>query len=185
VYEELYQAWIKEKGSAEVQPLPKDFFARLAQYVRTLREESRMLDEKSNRARLLSQESKNVKKLGGELIRLRFEKVVGKAMSGESVAKEDLTQEEEKLYKEIASSTESYLSFLKGILSGRASSVEIEVKARTKKHVLRFLSEVPAIIGADMKPYGPFKPEDVASVPAQNAKILVRQGLAVEIEVKI
>jgi DNA replication initiation complex subunit (GINS family) len=29
-----------------------------------------------------------------------------------------------------------------------------------------------------MKIYGPFKAEDVASVPAGNAKILIKQGLA-------
>ena len=34
-----------------------------------------------------------------------------------------------------------------------------------------------------MKPYGPFKVEDVASLPANNAKILVKQGLAVLVEV--
>jgi DNA replication initiation complex subunit (GINS family) len=35
-----------------------------------------------------------------------------------------------------------------------------------------------------MKTYGPFKPEDVASLPQENAKILVKQGVAVEVEAK-
>jgi len=34
-----------------------------------------------------------------------------------------------------------------------------------------------------MKTYGPFKVEDVASLPAENAKILIRQGLAEKVEV--
>jgi len=185
VYDELYEAWIKERENAEVQALPKDFFSRLAQYVKRLREESRMLDEKTTRGRLLAQESKNVKKLVEELIRLRYEKVLRRAMAGETVPKESLTEEEGQLYGETVSSVDSYHSFLKGVLSGSLSTVEVEVKERPKKRVLRFLREVPAIIGADMKPYGPFKPEDVASVPAENAKILVKQGLAVEVEVKI
>ncbi len=73
------------------------------------------------------------------------------------------------------------LSLVKSVLNGR--SLGAEVAETKKKRVLRFLKEVPAIIGVDMKPYGPFKPEDVASVPAENAKVLVKQGLAVEVEV--
>jgi DNA replication factor GINS len=48
---------------------------------------------------------------------------------------------------------------------------------------VRFLKPIPAIIGGDMKTYGPFAAEDVASVPAENARILVKQGLAVVVEV--
>ena len=47
-----------------------------------------------------------------------------------------------------------------------------------KRVALRFLKPVPSIIGSDMKTYGPFLVEDVASVPESNAKILVKQGLA-------
>jgi len=183
MYDELYEAWRKEKENAEVQPLPKDFFTRLAQYVKKLKEEGRMLDEKTIRARLLLQESKNVKKLSEDLIRLRYEKNLRKVIVGESIAKESFSEEEEKLFKELTTSQESYQGFLKGILSGRSPSPE--VKDRPKKQVLRFLHEVPSIIGADLKPYGPFRPEDVASVPTENAKILIKQGLAVEVEVKM
>jgi len=182
LYDELYEAWRKEKENAEVQPLPKDFFVKLTQYLKRLKEEARMLDEKTTRARLLMRESKNVKKLSEELIQLRYEKLLKKVMAGETAVKENLTNDEEKLYREIATSTESYQAFRKSVLSGRSQSVE--VKEKPKKSVLRFLQEIPAIIGADMKTYGPFKPEDVASVPAENAKVFVKQGLAVEVEVK-
>jgi DNA replication factor GINS len=180
MYDELYEAWKNEKDSLEVQPLPKDFYSRLAQYVKKLKEEERMLDNKTVKARLLLRESKNVKKLSEELIRLRYEKALRKVMAEETVPSEGLTLEEEKLLKEAGSSAEGFQSFLNGVLSGRSFSIESREKA--KNHVLRFLKEVPAIIGVDMKPYGPFKPEDVASVPVENAKVLVKQGLAVEVE---
>jgi len=48
---------------------------------------------------------------------------------------------------------------------------------------LRFLKAVPAIIGSDMKTYGPFAVEDVASVPVENAKILAKQGFAEVVDV--
>jgi len=185
VYDELYEAWLKEKESPDVNALPKDFFTRLAQYVKKQREESRMIDEKSTRARLLSQETKNAKKLSEELIRLRYEKMIRKALTEEQVTKDALTVEEEKIYEQTASVIESYQNFLKGVLTGNPSVVKVEAREKPKKTVLRFLREVPSIIGADMKPYGPFKPEDIASLPPENAKILVKQGIAVEVETKI
>jgi hypothetical protein len=49
--------------------------------------------------------------------------------------------------------------------------------------VLYHVSEdVPAIIGADMKTYCPFKVEDIAFLPVKNAKILIKQGLAEKLE---
>jgi len=51
-----------------------------------------------------------------------------------------------------------------------------------KRVTIRFLNMVPAIVGSDMKTYGPFMIEDVASVPESNAKILIRQGLAKPVE---
>jgi len=35
-----------------------------------------------------------------------------------------------------------------------------------------------------MKIYGPFKPEDVASIPKENAKALIKQGVAAEVETR-
>jgi len=204
MYDELYQAWKAEnENKQEIQPLSKDFFVRLAQYFKRLKEESRMLDDKTVRAHLLQEESKNVRILSEELIRLRYEKALEKTKVGEPVQTEFLAVEEEKLFKEIGSSSEAFSNFLRDVLSGKAedaktSNVEektpIDVKAvpsdgdsagvGRRKSILRFLQLVPGIIGADMKPYGPFKPEDVASVPVENAKVLIKQGLAVEVEVK-
>jgi len=181
MYEELYRVWKKEKESAEVQALPKDFFSMLAQYVKRLREESRMLDEKTVRARLLLRESKNVKRLARELIQLRYDKAIRKAAAGEAVPREGLTEEEERLHRDIVPSIESYQTLLKDVVGGRFPLPES--KEKPKKMMLRFLQEIPAIIGVDMKTYGPFKAEDVATLPLENAKVLVRQGVAVEVEV--
>jgi len=204
MYDELYQAWKAEnEHKQDIQPLPKDFFTKLAQYFRRLKEESRMLDDKTVRAQLLLEESRNVKMLSEELIRLRYEKVLEKTRAGENVSADGLAVGEEKLFKEVGYSAEAYENFLRDVLSGKSTNVKTGNAEETsnanikdslsegeaavvgeKKSVLRFVKSVPGIIGADMKPYGPFKPEDVASVPSENAKVLVKQGLAVEVEVK-
>lgn len=49
--------------------------------------------------------------------------------------------------------------------------------------VVRFLEPVPVFVGVDGLTYGPFKPEDVASIPALQAKGLIEKGAVVKIMV--
>ena len=181
MYDDLYEVWKREKEDAELQALPKDFYAKLAQYVKKIKEEGRMLDEKTTKARLLMRESKNVQRMLEQLLMLRHEKIVHKMSNGD-IPSDHSTSEEEKLVKEMSPSFESFQTLLKDLLSGRLP--DVQTIWEPKKRVLRFLKEIPAIIGADMKTYGPFKPEDVASLPLENARILTKQGIAVEVEVK-
>lgn len=183
MYDELYEAWTREKESTEIQRLPRDFFAKLASYVKKIREEGRMLDQKTTRARLMQREFGNVRKLVRDLIRLRYEKALRKSMAGKIVPSDVLTEEEERLHKDILPSIEAYHALLKELLRGRLPHMEKEEKP--KEMMVRILREIPAIIGSDMKAYGPFKPEDIATLPAENAKILIKQGVAVEVEAKL
>jgi len=182
VYEELYEAWRRERESVEIQALPKNFYTRLADYMRNMREESRMLDKKTVRARLMEREFKNAKKLVKKLLRLRCEKSLDEAKAGRAVPKDRLTEEEERLYAEVSPFAESYQALFKDVFRGRSPYVKPEKKI--KEMVVRFLQEIPAIVGSDMKTYGPFKPEDIATLPAENAKALIKQGVAEEVEAK-
>jgi len=182
LYDELYEAWKKEKENVEIQRLPKNFYAKIAKYVKKIREERRMLDKKTTKAKLLNREFKNIKNMAEELFQLRYKKLREKSLARETVLREVLTEEEEKLYGEILPLSEAYQTFLKDILQGRLSRIEKEEKP--KKMLLRFVQEIPAIVGSDMKTYGPFEPEDIATLPSENARILIKQGVAVEVEVK-
>jgi DNA replication initiation complex subunit (GINS family) len=92
-----------------------------------------------------------------------------------------LTVEEAKMCESFVTFTGTYQKFAKSLMQGQTAKVEAEVNH--KRMTLRFAKSIPAIIGADMKTYGPFMVEDVASLPVENAKILVKQGLAVLVEV--
>lgn len=183
MYEELYEAWRRERGSVEIQTLPRDFYARLADYVRKMREESRMLDKKTTRARLMQREFKNAKKLAKKLHQLRREKILDEAKAGRAVPKDRLAEEEERLYAEISPFAELYQALFKDVSRGR--SPRMKTKKKTERMMLvRFIQEIPAIVGSDMKTYGPFKSEDIATLPVENAKALIKQEVAVEVEVK-
>jgi len=182
MYNELYEAWKKEKENMEIQVLPKDFYTRIAEYMEKIRKESRMLDEKTTKARLMERELKNARKMVKELVQLRYKKLRRKTMTEKVVSRDALTKEEEKLHSELMPLAESYEKLLKNMLRGKASRVK--EKEKPKQMLVRFLQEVPAIIGSDMKSYGPFKAEDVATLPTENARILISQGAAVEVEAK-
>jgi len=181
MYNELYEAWKRELENIELEKLSSEFHFRIAEYLRRLKEEGRMLDKRTVKARLLKIEMRNVKHMVNELIQARYRKLVEKATKDEKIPPNLLTIEEKRIYTGVLPLAEAYQSFAKDVLRGHKPKVIVQ--QRYRRSVLRFLKEVPAIIGADMKTYGPFKVEDVASLPVENAKILVKQSLAERVEV--
>jgi len=180
MYAELCVVWKKELENAELEKLPPDFYSTVADYVRRLGEESRMLDKRTVKATLLRKEMRNARHMAKGLIETRYRKIVRKLSAGEEIPRDVLTPEEEKIRLKVSPLAETMQEFTKEILRGRL--VDIGVQNQHKRAVLRFLKGVPAIIGADMKTYGPFEAEDVSSVPTENAKIFVRRGLAEKVE---
>lgn len=181
MYDELYEVWRKEIGDFELVRLSDDFYSRIADYLRRIKEESRMLDKKTVKASLLQKEMQNVKRMVCELVKARYKKLVRKIAKGEKIPLDALTTEEKKICTDVAPFAEAYRNFAKNLIRGQ--SFKIDVEREHKNVVLRFLKDVPAIVGSNLKTYGPFKAEDVASLPAENARILVKQGLAEKVEV--
>ena len=180
MYNELYEFWKNEKESLEIQQLPKNFYTRIADCIREMKEESRMLDKKTVKSKLLDIEFRNVKIMVAEIFELRYKKLREKALAQETVARDALTEEEEKLYGGVFPLAVAHIAFSKDLLHGRLSRPRFD--AKQKMMVLRFVQETPALVGADMKMYGPFHPEDIATLPPENAQILVKQGVAVNVD---
>jgi DNA replication factor GINS len=181
MYNELYAAWRRELENVELEKVSSDFYSRIADYLRRLKQESRMLDKRTVKARLLKGEMENVKRMVHALIQIRYRKLVRKAAENEEILSDSLAVEEKEIFASVPPLAEAYQSFAENILRGHEPTVSVEQKRR--KTVLRFLKDVPAIIGVDMETYGPFKVEDIASLPVKNSKILVKQGLAERVEV--
>ncbi len=179
MYDELYEVWRRELENADLVKIPSDLYSRLADYFRRLREEGRMLDKRTVKAKLLAKERQNIRFMASELIRTRYKKLIKQVTYGKKVPFDVLTTEE-KVLLDIPNYSEAFKSFIDNIFKGHVQ--QIDVLPKHKRTVLRFVKDIPAIIGADMKTYGPFKIEDIASVPAENAKILVKQGMADNVE---
>jgi len=140
-----------------------------------------------------------------ELLDLRYRKILKTITRLQRAPIELLTQEEAKMCQNFVNFAETYMRFTENLKQGeqtdiseppvqtiqpaqqtlQASKAEFKPPAHVthKRLTLRFTKSIPAIMGADMKSYGPFTTEDVASLPTLNAQILIKQGLAVLIEV--
>ncbi len=190
MYDELYAAWRLEIENGELSSLPSDFYARVAEYLRRIKEENNMQDKKTVLTSLLEREDANVQRMAKELLVTRYRKLMKMLIAGHKISADSLTAEEAKLYGGLGPSAEAYGKFVDGIMEGHVVKLDIEPAAASEPSIvhvrmtLRFLKPVPSIIGEDMKSYGPFQVEDVASVPIENAKILIKQGLAKQVELQ-
>ncbi len=182
-YDTLLDAWRKERHSGDLQPLPEGFYVEMTGYVSELREQTRMLDKGSMRGRISEKERENAERMLRELSHLRLRKIVNIELEGEAIVGSVLTREERALRADLRGLLSSHEDRLKSILMGRVPQVDAKPRQRSGLKVVRFLQAVPAIMGIDMKTYGPFEPEDVVSLPVENAENLIRRGIAKEVEI--
>jgi DNA replication factor GINS len=181
MYDELYEAWRREIENVLLCKLPDNFYPRVAEYVKKLQEDHRMIDRRTMKASLLRKQTVNVKLMLRELMEIRYAKLSEMSRKSEPNSEVQVV-EEEKLYSQLSSCAERYNVFVGHILRGYQS--EPKDKTERKTVVLRFQKDVPAIIGVDMKAYGPFRVEDVASLPTENGRVLAQKEFAVQIEIE-
>ncbi len=130
--------------------------------------------------RLTLKEKEVVTRLLRELKEARLQKLVSITKRQGDMDAAGLTDEEKTLVKGIEDS-------MKAFGQGRnepARTGDVAPEEPIELSVVRFLQDIPEIVGTDLKIYGPYKKEDVGSLPNQNARALVMQGAAKEIEVK-
>ncbi len=71
---------------------------------------------------------------------------------------------------------------LSATISGRSKLLEsISEKHKTSRILVRFIKDVESMIGVDMEMYGPFKIEDIATIPYENAQALISEDVAVHV----
>ncbi|OFX16806.1 hypothetical protein A3K71_04505 [archaeon RBG_16_50_20] len=178
MYIELYRAWKSEKTSNVPQPLPSDFYQRTESYLKNLGEETTSSDTHTIQGRLLIKEKEIAGRLLGELREARLRKIIENAKNGNAITTDGLTDEEQDLANRLNNSLASFKAKQTEIKKEQSSQTETDLV------VVRFLQDIPEIVGVDLKIYGPYRKEDVGSLPAQNAQGLVRQGAARLIEVR-
>ena len=184
IYDTLFEAWRRERHREELQPIQEGFYSEMTKYISQLREQSHMLDTSSIKGRISQKEGEYAERLLKELSQMRLRKIVKAELDGAAITGSSLSREESAFHADLRGVLSSHEERLKSILMGREPQIDAKPPPRTDHKVVRFLQAVPAIIGMDMETYGPFNPEDVVSLPIENAENLIRRGIAKEVEIK-
>jgi hypothetical protein len=94
-----------------------------------------------------------------------------------------LTEEEKYILDAEKESERRRNDILLAITKGRPKVLEsISKRVRSKYIVIRFLEPMEQFMGVDLKRYGPFRREDVAVLPFENARSLIENNHAMEVQ---
>ncbi len=177
IYDETFEAWRKEFGSSDLQSLRIDYYKDVASHIRRLKEAQRNLDQKSLKASMLEDELERLQLLVQQLLEKRVEKMARMRGRGTQV---QIGQVERWFFEEYTNIAQHLTRVRESLTWGRDPPSSPEKKRGSL--LIRFLKDVPSIIGVDLKAHGPFLKEDIAILPWENAESLIRQGTAVEIQ---
>ena len=200
-YKTLQNAWEKELREKELQNIPDTLLHEMKDYITTLNRTP--TDEDTLSGQLTWKEKEYANRMLRELTENRLRKIVTREAMGESINAQAMTPEEQRLHSNLRQLLADYrqeadLPEVIEMPSQTKPAPSKPAKVRRKKPVpqpvikpdevelmvVRFLQPIPAIMGIDMKAYGPFQPEELGTIPAQNAETLIKRGIAKKVEVE-
>ncbi len=153
---EIFEVWRKEALNSDLQDYPANFFEKVKKYLET-RKESVETGIKG----LGEKEERIIKEVLSNLLLLRAQKIFNFFLSN-TLDVDKLNQEEI-----------SFVNLIK-------KEVEVEKFLKERKEsklvLVRFKRDVPRFISPyDLKAYGPFKKEELASLPRRVVEIFIEK----------
>jgi DNA replication initiation complex subunit (GINS family) len=196
-YTKLYEAWGNENKKQELQNIPDGFLNEMQDYINQLNKTTASTGTISGN--LTITERKYANQMFKELTETRLNKIIMSELNGLPINAQALTPEEQRLHSNIRQLLIGYRqgSEFKAQIKPdppKQQTPRIYEAAKQVKRVeysdselilVRFLQPLPAIMGIDMKAYGPFQPEELATIPRQNAENLIKRGIAKKVEIDV
>lgn len=162
MYREIRKVWFAEQKEEALQPLGDNFFENATRYLKQLENMREGVHE------LVEVKMKRANYMLKDLIELRLEKIILNTITNVPLYNEALIREEKCVY-----------NALKNLLTVKENRLEELEEGNFL--VVRVLVDLPEIVGVDLQTYGPFKAEDVATLPRENAVALIKRGVAAPI----
>ena len=173
MYERIYAAWDREQKEERLQRLENDFYIAAKKFLEVLLRDKNQNESASLLRALLEKAHYNTSFLLSDLMNIRLDKILSSIRNGKEINKEKLTSEEKVLYEQLKNDLMRF--FGKPALPSEVKELE---EKKNSFILVRFVKPLPAIVGSDMKIYGPFQVEDIATIPKENAKALVLRNAA-------
>ncbi len=205
-YDLLFDILRYEKSRDELQQLDEEFYMHVASYIRA--KEDLLINSQTPVAEreLTRIQLGNIKKLLTELYERREKKIINLAIyriktNHDVISTNALLSEERGLFDTLMQVFSAYReSVSHAVLDGRAPQVIAQLTSSPSSHAragpvvsvdtpfdtarivsVRFIKSVPRFLGPELETYGPFEPDDIASLPGIIARALVTKQRAEEI----
>ena len=173
----LHVIVMQEFQTEEPQELNTNFFRNLSNFIGNLKNEEYDCLENKTKDQMISTAT-NLTEL---LINQRLEKLSSLSSTSYSI----LTDEEKFVFDSNSEMNERKEIIISGIVNGKSKFLETtSTKHKTKPITVRFIKEFDEIVGVDLEKYGPFKPEDIATIPNENAQALISNGIALKVRIE-
>jgi len=172
--QKTYRMWLQERSEAKIANLPEGFLQENSKYIAQLRSGYGLLERSSLRYRLVTKELDLLEYILGDLMAIRFRKISMRPYG----RVEDLYRFTDDWFviQKLFEAIDIHEQILQRVVHGELT-VNRELNERTFTAV-RMLRETPAFVGVDGEERGPYKVEDIVSMPTPNARMLARQGYA-------
>lgn len=167
----LYSFLLRETENDTIQEVPADLYISISDFIGNLKSEGYDGTEAKIKDELISIITETV----SLFLKIRLKKTINSNNT-------NLLDQERFILDSQSEMKERQDMVLSGTLNGKYKFLESIAKNHKIKPVaVRFLKEIDQIIGADLEKYGPFKPEDVATIPYENAQALITKNIAAKI----
>jgi DNA replication factor GINS len=164
-----------ESQSPTLVALPNDFYSKLAAYSQKLRRASGSGNSEAI-VRLIGVQQRMIASMARDLLSLRAKKAAQQNALLQLLPEERYVCSAQQRFKR------RFDTFVEAVSSGQPSFVEFAHRSESERSVtVRFTKHVNELVGFDLRRYGPFEAEDVASIPAASADVLIAGGDAVEV----
>lgn len=173
--ENLKRLLDSESQTQALVPLPSDFYSALAAYSQKLRR-SAGSGASDIAVHLTATQSRMIESLVAQLLKLRTKKATQQNALPQLLPEERYVCSAEQKFQR------RFQTMVEAVSEGQPSFIEFAHLNETRRNVtVRFVKHVNELVGLDMRKYGPFEADDVASIPAASADILIAAGDAIEI----
>jgi len=159
--------------------LPRDFYSNIAAYSQKLRRSAgSSTSDVANR--LIAKQARMIDSMTRQLLAVRSKKA-----TTQQHAFLQLLPEERYVCSAQRKFQRRFDTFVEAVSAGQPSFIEFAHRSEVERSIsVRFTKHVDEVVGLDLKRYGPFEAEDVASLPAASADILTTGGDAAEVHTR-
>jgi DNA replication factor GINS len=171
MYTTLLERWQAERDSIDLLPLRDSFLHNLREYIEQVLEQTKAEELTTLHRQLLETELANLQFMMKNLLQMRVKKILTQLVDQE-IDYDLLTRTERRFAEQISRNLRSVLFPITDLFT------PLEEEDSSRLLLVRFLEDHPQLVGVDLKTYGPFRADDLATLPAENARLIIRKNQA-------